>query len=146
MRYYNRYDSCYNQRDQGPYPFVTNICQDVMQNNNFRTARWTGYDLQLTLMCIPCEIGLEIHHDNDQFLYIESGSGIMVMGQCKDNLDYKCKVSSGAGIFIPANTWHNLINTGDCPVKLFSIYAPPQHPHGTIHVTKEDSDRAEKDH
>lgn len=144
MRSYNNYDSCYNQRDQGPCPFVTNLCHDAMQNNNFRTARWTGFDLQLTLMSIPCEIGLEIHYHNDQFLYIESGSGIMMMGQCKDNLDYQCKVSPGTGIFIPANTRHNLINTGDCPIKLFSVYAPPQHPHGTIHVTKADSDRAEE--
>lgn len=65
----------------------------------------------------------------------------MMMGECKNNLDYQCKVIPGAGIFVPANTWHNLVNTGCCPIKLFSVYAPPHHPHGTIHVTKADSDR-----
>ena len=148
MRFYNDYDSCYNQIDQGPYPFVTDLCQDTIQNNNFRTTRWTGMDLQLTLMTIPCnsEIGLEIHPDTDQFFYIESGNGIMMMGECKNNLDYQCKVIPGAGIFVPANTWHNLVNTGCCPIKLFSVYAPPHHPHGTIHVTKADSDREENYH
>ena len=146
MRSYNNYDSSNNQRDQGPDPFVTDICQNTIQNNNFRTTRWTGTDLQLTLMTIPCnsEIGLEIHHSNDQFLYIESGSGVMMMGQSKDNLDYQCKVAPGTGIFVPVNTWHNLINDGCHSIKLFSVYAPPHHPHGTIHVTKADSDREEE--
>lgn len=145
MNFYNHDNSCYNHYDQGPNPFVTSLCEDVMHNDNFRTTRWTGSELQLTLMTIPCnsEIGLEIHCHTDQFLYIESGMGTMMMGKCKETLDYQCRVMSGTGIFVPKNTWHNLINTGCCPIKLFSIYAPPEHPHGTIHRTKSDSDRAE---
>lgn len=144
MKSYYNHGSCCTNFDQGPNPFITNLCSNTIQNNNFRTALWTGMDLQLTLMSIPrhSEIGLEIHCDNDQFLYVESGLGNMMMGNCKEHLDYQCRVSTGSGIFIPANTWHNLINIGNCDLKLFSIYAPPQHPFGTIHRTKCDSDKA----
>ncbi len=145
MKSYNSDGSCCPKFDQGPNPFVTNLCKNTMNNNNFRAALWTGMDLQLTVMTIPCnsEIGLEIHCDHDQFLYIESGIGHMMMGSYKNCLDYQCKVTGGFGIFIPVNTWHNLINIGNCDLKLFSIYAPPQHPFGTIHHTKFDSDQAE---
>lgn len=139
------YNNYHNQIDEGPNPLVTNLRCNTMQNNNFRTAIWTGANLQLTLMTINqnSEIGLERHPNLDQFLYVESGSGLAMMGKCKCDLDYQCKVTSGSAIFIPANTWHNLINTGCRPLKLFSIYAPPQHPHGTVHRTKRDSDRNE---
>ena len=131
--------------DQGPNPFVVNLKQLTMNNDNFRTALWTGCDLQLTLMCIPpnSEIGLESHPDLEQFLYIESGQGIVVMGRHKECLNFKRQAFDNTAIIVPAGTWHNLINTGDCPIKLFSIYAPPQHPWGTIHKTKADSDAAE---
>lgn len=124
-----------NIYDCGDMPFITDLKNDVCANNNFRLARWTGKNLQLTLMCIPkgSEIGLEIHHDVDQFLYIESGNGIAMMGSQKNSLDYQCSVSCHHAIFIPAGTWHNLKNTGCCDLKLFSIYAPPQHPFGTVH-------------
>lgn len=124
--------------DYGNTPFITNVKRDVCQNNNFRTARWTGEHLQLTLMRIPrgSEIGLEKHPDVDQFLYIESGNGFAMMGSEKNTPDYCHHVSCGDGIFIPAGTWHNLKNTGCCDLKLFSIYAPPQHPFGTVHRYK----------
>ena len=119
-----------------------------MSNDNFRTALWTGCDLQLTLMCIPpnSEIGLESHPDLEQFLYIESGQGIVVMGRHKECLNFKRQAFDNTAIIVPAGTWHNLINTGNCPIKLFSIYAPPQHPWGTIHKTKADADAAETNH
>lgn len=127
--------------DYGPKPFVTNIEQATKQNNNFRTALWTGNHLQLTLMSINAgeDIGLECHPNLDQFLRIEQGQGLVKMGTSKDNLDFRRKVSDDYAIIIPAGTWHNLINTGKKPLKLYSIYAPPQHPKGTVHKTKKEA-------
>jgi mannose-6-phosphate isomerase-like protein (cupin superfamily) len=86
------------------------------------------------------DIGLEMHPDVDQFLRLEQGQGLVKMGSDKNNLSYQRNVSKDYVIFIPAGTWHNLINTGNTPIKLYSIYAPPNHPHGTVHVTKEDEE------
>jgi hypothetical protein len=61
----------------------------------------------------------------------------------KNNLDFQRKVYDDFAIIIPAGKWHNLINTGNKPIKLYSIYAPPQHPHGTVHETKEKAEAAE---
>ncbi len=131
--------------DYGPKPFVTNIEQATKQNNNFRTALWTGNHLQLTLMSINAgeDIGLERHPNLDQFLRIEQGQGLVKMGTSKDNLDFRRKVSDDYAIFVPAGTWHNIINTGKKPLKLYSIYAPPQHPKGTVHKTKKEAMAAE---
>lgn len=132
-------------KDYGPNPFVINIDQATKQNNTFRTALWTGNYLQLTLMSINVgeDIGLEIHPDHDQFLRIEQGRGLVKMGNLKDNLDFQRSVTNDFAIIVPAGTWHNLINTGNRPLKLYSIYAPPQHPKGTVHVTKADAMKAE---
>ncbi|WP_246565981.1 cupin domain-containing protein [Tissierella simiarum] len=130
-------------RDYGPEPFVVNIENVTKLNNTFRTALWTGEYLQLTLMSINAgdEIGLEIHTDLDQFIRIEEGEGIVKMGDRKDMLDFQERVCANYAILIPAGKWHNLINIGCKPLKLYSIYAPPAHPHGTIHKTKEDAER-----
>lgn len=127
--------------DYGQKPFVINIDQATKQNNTFRTALWTGNHLQLTLMSInPGEdIGLEIHPNVDQFLRIEQGKGLVTMGKSKNNLNFQRRVSDGWAFLIPAGTWHNVINTGNIPLKLYSIYAPPQHPKGTVHRTKADA-------
>lgn len=137
--YDNRHRS--KSMDAGPCPFVINIEEATKKNNTFRTAIWTGEHLQLTLMSImPCEdIGLEMHPHVDQFLRLEAGEGLVLMGECKDRLDFQRKVCADDAFVVPAGTWHNLINTGECPIKLYSIYAPPQHPHGTVHCTKEDA-------
>lgn len=128
--------------DHGPNPFVTNIEKETLENQNFRTVLWTGNHLQLTLMCInPGEdIGLEIHPNTDQFLRIEQGQGVVMMGDSKNNLDFQQNVSEDFAIIIPAGKYHNLINTGCIPLKLYSIYAPPQHPFGTVHMTKQDEE------
>ncbi|HOM01574.1 MAG TPA: cupin domain-containing protein [Acetivibrio sp.] len=130
-----------NLKDYGPEPFVINIEEAAKQNDNFRTALWTGNHLQLTLMSINVgeDIGLEMHPDVDQFLRIEEGRGIVKMGDSKNNLNFQRKVYEDYIIIIPAGKWHNLINTGDKPIKLYSIYAPPNHPHGTVHPTKKDA-------
>lgn len=126
-------------KDYGSNPFVINIEEATRQNNTFRTALWTGSHLQLTLMSINVndEIGLEIHQKLDQFLRIEQGQGIVQMGDAKDKLDFQKAVHEDDVILVPAGKWHNLINTGSMPLKLYSIYAPPQHPYGTVHETKE---------
>lgn len=130
--------------DRGPEPFAFNIENAVCENANFRTAFWTGRNLQVTLMCIPKggEIGLENHPDTDQFLRIESGVGTVRMGCRRDTADFKKCIGSGDAVFVPAGTWHNIVNTGSCPLKLYSVYAPPKHPHGTIHKTKSAADAA----
>ncbi len=133
-------------RDYGPDPFVVNIEEVTERNNNFRTALWTGDNLQVTLMSLnPGEdIGMEIHPETDQFLRIEEGSGIVRMGKNRNNLNYQRQFEDGYAILIPAGTWHNIINTGNEPIKIYSIYSPPKHPFGTVHVTKADAQAAEK--
>lgn len=127
--------------DFGPEPFVVNIACAAKQNPFYRRALWTGCHLQLTLMCIPpcSEIGLEVHPDDDQFLQIQEGCGTVMMGPARDCLAFRRPVSVGDAIFIPAGTWHNVVNTGKTPMKLCSIYAPPHHPRGTVHRAKAES-------
>ena len=141
------YDRPIVLKDYGPNPFVINIDEAAEQNPNFRTALWTGSHLQVTLMSIPVgeSIGLEIHPNVDQFLRIEDGEGIVQMGKNKDRLDFQARVQDDFAIVVPAGTWHNLTNTGNKPIKLYSIYAPPQHPHGTVHQTKAAAMAAEHD-
>jgi len=133
--------------DYGPKPFVININKATKQNNTYRTALWTGTHLQVTLMSLDVgeDIGLEMHPELDQFLRIEQGQGIVQMGKSRDNLNFKRNVYDDSAIIIPAGTWHNLTNTGNTPLKLYSIYAPPNHPFGTAHVTKADA-LASEDH
>lgn len=156
MEYNSRYDSLQpaedhriiHLKDYGPEPFVVNIDEVTKQNNAFRTTLWTGKHLQLTLMSIKVgeDIGLEIHPDVDQFLRIEEGQGLVKMGDRKDNLNFQRKVYDDFAIIIPAGKWHNIVNTGNKPLKLYSIYAPPQHPSGTVHETKAIAQAAEEDH
>lgn len=133
-------------KDYGPEPFVVNIEKATLQNPYFRSALWTGENLQLTLMSIPVggEIGLEVHNHLDQFLRLEAGYGLVMMGSSPDNLNYQVNVTDGYAIFIPAGTYHNLKNVGRVPIKLYSIYAPPQHPKGTVHKTKAEADASEE--
>jgi len=137
-----------NHSDFGPNPFVIDIARATLHNNTFRTALWTGPHLQLTVMCInPGEdIGLEVHHDVDQFLRIEQGRGLTCMGPTEDDLSFVQPVFDDSAIFVPAGTWHNITNTGDEPLKLYTIYAPPNHAFGTIHETKEIAEQEEGHH
>ncbi|MBQ7913096.1 MAG: cupin domain-containing protein [Clostridia bacterium] len=134
-----------NNKDLGSQPQLLNIHNEVCRNTNFRTAIWTGKHLQVTVMSIPVggEIGLESHDDLDQFIKVESGCATVYMGETKQNVKLVGKINSNYAIVIPAGTWHNVINSCACPLKVYSVYAPPQHPFGTIHQTKLDSDLAE---
>ncbi|KOP71865.1 cupin domain-containing protein [Cytobacillus solani] len=135
-------------KDYGSAPFVVNINKAAKQNRAYRTALWTGRHLQVTLMSLKAgeDIGLEMHPNLDQFLRIEQGQGIVHMGNQKDHLYYRKKVNDDDAIMIPAGTWHNVTNTGNVPLKLYSIYAPPQHPWGTVHMTKANAMAAEHGH
>lgn len=132
-------------KDNGPAPYVVNIERVTEYNDNYRTALWTGEHLQVTLMSIPVggDIGLELHPDTDQFIRVEDGRGVVQMGDRKDNLNFQQPISDDTAIMIPAGKWHNVINTGHEPLKLYSIYAPPHHPQGTVHRTKAEAQAAE---
>ena len=134
--------------DQGPHPFVVDIEADTLDNDTFRTARWTGQFLQLTLMSIPVggDIGLEIHHDTDQFLRIEQGRARVEMGPAADQLEFVHEAADDWAILVPSGMWHNVTNIGDEPLKVYSLYAPPHHPHGTVHATQADAEADPHEH
>lgn len=135
------YHSNTRLKDYGANPYVVDIHQAASLNKTFRTAIWTGKHLQVTLMSIDVadDIGLEIHHDHDQFLRIEAGEGFVQMGDNKEQLTFQRRVGPGSAIMVPAGQWHNIKNIGDQPLKLYSIYAPPEHEFGTVHPTKTDA-------
>lgn len=132
-------------RDFGPEPLVFNIDHATNMNENFRTTLWTGCHMQLTLMCIPVggDIGAELHPNTDQFIRIESGCAKVITGKCRNSMQNITCADSNYAAIIPAGTWHNIVNTGKCPLKLYSLYAPPEHPFGTVHKTKEEAKHKE---
>ena len=132
-------------QDLGAKPSIINLHKETLCNENFRTALWTGTYLQITMMSIPVggEIGLEMHDDLDQIIKIEQGCANVYMGDCKHTVAFKGKANANSAIMIPSGTWHNISNACTCPLKVYSVYAPPQHPFGTIHETKLDSDLSE---
>jgi len=134
--------------DHGPAPFVTNIEEATLGNDLYRQTLWTGRHLQLTVMAIEPghDIGLEVHDDHDQFLRVEEGTARVQMGPAEDDLSFDETVGDDFAVFVPAGSWHNLTNVGDEPLRLYSIYAPAEHPHGTVHRTKAEADAAEHHH
>lgn len=135
----------WNIIDYGPSPIIINLYDATLQNKNFRSTLWTGDHLQLTLMSIPVgeDIGLESHPDNDQYLRVEQGEGLVRMGYDPKYVDFEHPIYEDYAFIIPAGTWHNIINTGNVPLKLHSIYSPTHHPRGTTHQTKADAEAAE---
>lgn len=129
-------------KDHGPHPYVLDIEKATKDNENFRDTLWTGKFLQMTVMNIPAggEIGAEVHEDHDQFLRIEAGKGHVMIGADENNLDIDQTVEDDWAIFVPAGKWHNVVNEGTEPLKVYSIYAAPDHVPGTVHKTKEDAD------
>ena len=138
----------YDYSDRGKKPVVENIEGITVENENFRTTIWTGEKLQVTVMSIEPgdDIGLEVHEGIDQFLRIEEGTGLCQMGPTEDNLNFESEVKDDDAIFVPADIWHNVTNTGDVPLKLYTIYAGPDHLPGTVHKTHEDAENDPNEH
>lgn len=128
--------------------WVGNIEQATLDNQTFRTVLHTGKHLQLTVMRLAPgeEIGREAHPGLDQFIRIEQGSARVEFGAGPDVVDETYDVEDDWAVIIPAGTWHNVVNSGSADVKLYSIYAPPEHPADTVHETKAEADAAEAEH
>ena len=128
--------------------WVADVEKATLENTNFRTVLFTGEHTQLTVMSIEpgWEIGWEAHHDIDQFLRVEQGTGRAEFGATEDRVDETHDVEDDWAIIVPAGVWHNVVNTGGEPLKIYSLYSPPEHPDGTVHVTKADADAAEAEH
>ena len=119
--------------------YVDNIERATVENEDFRRVLYTGENLQLVLMTLPpgCDIGEEVHDDRDQFFRIEQGEGeIRIDGKAN-------RVEDDFAVIVPAGARHNVINTGAAPLRLYTIYGPPEHKDGVVHKTKE---QAEADH
>lgn len=124
--------------------YHANIEEETVKNNNFRQVLYTGKYSQLVVMSLKPgeEIGNEIHENVDQFFRIEEGEAKVVINNGKEEI----AVEEDEIFIIPAGTWHNVINTGDEDLKLYTIYSPPNHPDGTIHKTKQEAEEYEKEH
>ncbi|WP_404386496.1 cupin domain-containing protein [Knoellia locipacati] len=131
--------------DNGPQPNAFDIEAATKDNTAYRSVAWTGKYLQVTLMSIPAgaAIGLEVHPETDQFLRLDAGQGVCRMGPSEADLT-DTEVGDGWSIQVPAGTWHDVVNTGDEPLKLYAIYAPSHHAPGKVHQTAEDAERDEE--
>lgn len=131
--------------DHGGKPWAVDIEKLTLDNSQFRATNWTGKNMQMTVMSIAPggEIGLEVHKNGDQFIRVEAGEARVVMGENKDAMSFDEKVSPHWAMFIPAGYWHNIINTGAEPLKVYVLYAPPAHPAGTVHKTSKEAAEAE---
>ncbi|WP_114954684.1 cupin domain-containing protein [Sphingosinicella terrae] len=119
--------------------YVDNIERATVENEDFRRVLYTGRNMQLVLMTLPpgCDIGEEVHEDRDQFFRIEEGEGeIRIDGVAN-------RVEDDFAVIVPAGARHNVVNTGSEPLRLYTLYAPPEHRDGVVHKTKE---QAERDH
>jgi mannose-6-phosphate isomerase-like protein (cupin superfamily) len=119
--------------------YVDNIETATLANEDFRRVLYTAKHLQLVLMTLPpgCDIGEEVHEDRDQFFRIEEGEGVVKIDGVEN------RVTDDFAVIVPAGARHNVINTGDAPLRLYTIYGPPEHRDGVVHTTKE---QAERDH
>jgi mannose-6-phosphate isomerase-like protein (cupin superfamily) len=113
--------------------YVTNIERDTIANDDYRRVVFTGRHLQLVLMTLAPgdEIGQETHDEHDQFIRVEAGTGVLVLGSQRHEL------TDGVAVVIPAGVEHNVLNTSArVPLRLYTLYSPPEHPEGTVHATK----------
>ena len=121
--------------------YVGSLEKTALKNDYFRQVLFTGKYSQLVVMCLQPgeEIGDEVHPAVDQFFRIEEGAARFVF-----NGEEKHLVRAGDAVVVPAGTYHNVINTSSTqPLKLYTVYTPPQHPDGTVHKTKAEADAAE---
>ena len=132
--------------DNGPEPNAFDIETATTENTTYRTVAWTGKYLQVTLMSIPVgeSIGLEAHPETDQFLRLDAGKGRVKMGPSKDNLPFQKDVADGWSIQVPAGTWHDVENTGDEPLRLYTVYAPVHHAAGIVQKTADEAEHDEE--
>ena len=116
--------------------YVGNIEEHTAKNADFRHVLYTGEHLQLVLMTLQPgdEIGEEVHDDRDQFFRFEAGNGIVSI----DGVDNE--VEDGSGVIVPSGARHNVRNNGDTPLKLYSIYGPPEHLEAVVQPTKAEAD------
>ncbi len=121
--------------------FKTQIEKAALENDFFRQVIFTGVHCQLVLMSLKPneEIGMEVHPNVDQFFRFESGQGKVVIGS------EEYLATDGDAVIVPAGSNHNIINTSsNLPLKLYTIYSPPNHPDGTVHKTKEEAEEYER--
>lgn len=125
--------------------WVGNIEEATLGNANFREVLYTGAKTQLTVMRLAPgeEIGVEMHDHLDQFIRVEAGKARVTVGPSKAEVSATHDLQDDWAVIIPGGTWHNVINTGDVDLKLYSLYSPPEHPDEAIHVTKAEADAAE---
>jgi mannose-6-phosphate isomerase-like protein (cupin superfamily) len=128
--------------------WVGDIQDATVANQTFRTVLYTGTTMQLTVMRLRAgeEIGWERHDHIDQFLRVEQGSGEVQLGSARGEVEEKRHLEDDWAVVVPAGTWHNVVNAGDGDLRLYSLYAPPEHPDGAVHPTKADADAAEAEH
>jgi mannose-6-phosphate isomerase-like protein (cupin superfamily) len=122
--------------------FVDNIEKLSLENENFRKVLYTAKNSQLVVMSLLPgeEIGMEVHH-LDQFLRIEKGVGKAIL----DGVEHE--IGDGFAVVVPAGTNHNIVNTSQTEkMKLYTVYSPPNHKDGKIHVTKADAEADEEEH
>lgn len=121
--------------------YYGNIEQLTVENENFRKVLYTAKHCQLVLMSLPVggDIGEEVHTENDQFFRFDAGKGRVIID------DNTYEVSDGDAIIVPAGANHNVINTGDEPLKLYTIYSPAHHKDGIVRATREEADANEED-
>jgi mannose-6-phosphate isomerase-like protein (cupin superfamily) len=115
--------------------YVTNIERDTLANEDYRRVLFTGPNTQLVLMTLRPneEIGRETHGEHDQFIRVESGTGVVLLDGKQHSL------GDGSAVVIPAGVEHNVLNTSaDAPLRLYTLYSPPEHPDGTVQPTKQD--------
>jgi mannose-6-phosphate isomerase-like protein (cupin superfamily) len=125
--------------------WIGDIERETLNNPTFRTVVFTGEHTQLTVMSIEPgdDIGREVHPDHDQFIRIEQGAARIELSRTEDEVEETHDAGADWGVIIPAGIWHNLVNTGDGALKIYSLYSPPEHPDGTVHRTKADALAAE---
>jgi mannose-6-phosphate isomerase-like protein (cupin superfamily) len=126
-------------------PWLGDIEQETLGNDTFRTVVFTGKHTQLTVMSIEPgdDIGGEVHDGHDQFIRIESGSARVELGGSEGAPEHVQEIGDDWAVIIPSGTWHNVVNTGGEPLKLYSLYSPAEHPDGAVHRTKADAEAAE---
>lgn len=125
--------------------WIGDVEEATLGNEAFRTVLFTGAHVQLTVMRLAPgeEIGREAHAHLDQFIRVEQGTGRVELGVSEDAVDEAHELQADWAAIIPAGVWHNVVNDGSGELKLYSLYAPPEHPPGTVHATKAEADAAE---